>query len=52
MIVGDFDGGIHYCAVVLVDATGEVDVFGIHEVARVEKSYFAQCITAEKHETS
>lgn len=49
MVVDDFDCGVHHCAIVLVDATGEVDVFGIHEKTRVEESDFAECIGAKEH---
>ena len=49
MIVDDFDCGVHHCAIVLVDATGEVDIFGIHEKTRVEESDFAERIGAKEH---
>lgn len=52
MVVCDFDGGIHHCAVVCVYAAGEVDVFGIHEKARVEESDFAECIGAKEHKAT
>ena len=52
MIMYDFDCRIHHCAVMFVDATGEVDIFGIHEKARVEESDFAKCVCAQEHETT
>ena len=36
MVVGDFYSGIHHRAEVFVNATCEVDIFGIHEKSRVE----------------
>ena len=36
VVVSDFDGRIHYGAIVLVDSASEVDVFGVHKETGVE----------------
>ena len=52
MIMNYFYCGIHYGAIVFVDAAGEVDVFGVHKELWVEEAYVAQCVIAQKHEAS
>lgn len=44
--------GVVDCAAVAVYASGQVDVFGVHEVSRVEQPGCAQRLCAQEHEAA
>ena len=52
MVVDDSDGGIVDGGAEGMNPSGQVDVFGIHEEAFVEKSGFAEGIGSQEHEAA